>query len=71
MAKKKTYKKFRNVFDVDGQLCWMCAKACGGCAWSDNLTPVKGWDAKMVPYKKQGVQEVTWQIYDCPEFERG
>ena len=24
-------------------ICFDCKKACGGCSWSKNFTPVKGW----------------------------
>lgn len=43
-------------------LCWCCAKAVGGCAWSDGLEPVEGWD---VVEERSGISVVR-----CPEFVR-
>ena len=55
-------------------LCWDCAKACGGCEWSDGLEPVEGWTALKskkkicngrVPDEKQG-----YFILTCPLFDQ-
>ena len=27
------------------ELCFLCDKACGGCSWSRDFTPVAGWTA--------------------------
>ena len=51
-------------------LCWDCAKATGGCSWSNYLKPVEGWNA--VPTKR-ATYYGTYQsniVLDCPEFER-
>jgi len=50
------------------QLCWHCKNACGGCAWSRHLEPVKGWKAKAV-FHDSTCKEKTYHITDCPEFE--
>ena len=43
-------------------LCWGCAKACGGgCSWSKDFVPVKGWDAKET---RKG-----YLVTSCPQFE--
>lgn len=50
-------------------LCWECSKATGGCAWSNNLEPVNGWDAVLV--KKTTTRPYdTYRISNCPEFNR-
>lgn len=55
------------------QPCWDCAKACGGCTWSEKLEPVPGWVAKKrVRYHKangQMLEDVSYAIKYCPEFE--
>lgn len=51
------------------QLCEFCQKACGGCNWSNELKPVKGWDALKVPRKQEnGGYSVGYKIIGCPEF---
>ena len=50
-------------------LCWDCANAIGGCAWSKKLHPIKDWVATEIkptstkPY-------VTYMVHQCPEFIR-
>lgn len=45
-------------------LCIHCGNACGGCSWSDSLTPVEGWTAEeTVGY--DGIR--SWRVIDCPE----
>ena len=50
-------------------ICWDCARATGGCPWSDRLRPVKGWVAKELkptstrPYS-------TYIVLECPGFKR-
>ena len=57
------------------QLCWTCARACGGCSWSDGtFTPVKGWTAKKVTmYVDRGDYEThrteTYRITACPLYK--
>lgn len=48
-------------------LCWDCEKATGGCSWSNELIPVKGWSAKNTT-KKGGYD--SFYVYNCPLFER-
>lgn len=53
-------------------LCWDCAKACGGCSWSANGKPVKGWLA-MGRMIRDVHGAYTWQSYmviSCPKFKR-
>ena len=44
-------------------LCWTCGNAVGGgCSWSENLTPVRGWEA---------VREMeSYTVLRCPEYQR-
>lgn len=46
------------------QLCWTCAKACGGCSWSRAFVPVEGWEAKQSKTRADG-----YRIVRCPEYE--
>ena len=53
----------------DGQKCWNCKKATGGCSWSNAFVPVNGWDATPCMINEQGFDEIyTYEIKDCPEF---
>ena len=50
-------------------ICWDCAKATGGCEWSDRGEPVEGWSATFL--KASGTKPFnTYHIYSCPKFER-
>lgn len=52
-----------------GQPCWDCAKACGGCVWSEKLEPVPGWVAHERVMSYNGKTTVTsYAIKYCPEF---
>lgn len=48
-------------------LCWDCARATGGCSWSDSLQPVEGWNA--VETKKNTLFQ-SYIVRDCPLFIR-
>ena len=50
----------------ESTICWKCRRASGGCSWSRNFVPVKGWDAKEKTMKKIGL---TYLVKSCPEFE--
>lgn len=47
------------------QPCWDCERACGGCSWSEDLTPVAGWTA--VPHIWED-GDIGWRILSCPQF---
>lgn len=54
-------------------LCWDCAKACGGCSWSDwqEHTPVPGWVAEPTMLRMNNDTYTRSYIVDsCPEFVR-
>ena len=57
--------------DANGQLCWRCAKACGGCSWSSSLTPVEGWEAEPHLIKDATGDINTYKIRKCPLFVKG
>lgn len=62
-----------NQFGVRGKptICWDCANACGGCNWSANLEPVKGWEAEKTRITTSVRQTVeSWRVIKCPEFKR-
>jgi hypothetical protein len=49
-------------------LCWDCYNAgCGGCEWSKNLTPVKGWEAVKTHSEYGGD---GYLVINCPKFIR-
>ena len=55
-------------------ICFDCQKACGGCSWSRDFTPVPGWTATKKTQKiyvggtKKHRYEKTYHITACPEF---
>ena len=54
-------------------LCWDCAKACGGCSWSNHWEhrPVPGWVAEETRVRMNNdTYEPTFLVIACPEFER-
>ena len=58
------------AYQTSGSLCWSCKNACGGCSWSDSLTPVEGWTADEALIKgSHTMPEVpTWSVRACPQF---
>lgn len=51
------------------QICWTCQNACGGCSWSSELKPVKGWKAKKTKIKcEEGRYSDSYKIIYCPEY---
>ena len=58
-------------------ICFDCAKACGGCSWSKRFEPVPGWTAEPVVIKSFETLlggpkfTKTFHITACPQFERG
>lgn len=53
-----------NKIGIREQLCWSCMNACGGCSWSLDFIPVKGWKALKSSHE-------SYRILDCPKFIRG
>lgn len=50
-------------------ICWKCAKACGGCAWSDRAEPIEGWTAEQGVIKiEPGRYVETYEVVACPQF---
>lgn len=53
-------------------ICWMCAKAGGGCSWSERFEPVEGWTARkdtMLTGARDGKHVTdTYTVRKCPEF---
>ena len=54
--------------ESEGQLCWRCKNACGGCSWSQHLIPIKGWLAKKSIIHDNDGDIRTYEIEFCPEF---
>lgn len=56
------------MLEEKSQLCFTCARSCGGCSWSRELIPVPGWtavrtlDARGRPY--------SYAVSACPEYVR-
>lgn len=55
-------------------LCWKCEKACGGCSWSADFDPVKGWTAKRTIIKGDTNENChrdieSYIVFKCPLFK--
>ena len=57
--------------DANGQLCWLCGKATGGCSWSSCFKPIPNWTADIVEVKEDEGNYSTYKIISCPEFIKG
>jgi len=51
------------------QPCWKCKKACGGCSWSKDFTPVNGWVETPTVKHNNEIEYRSYEIHSCPEFE--
>lgn len=49
--------------------CWTCRKACGGCSWSRDGTPIEGWTAEKNVIPCNGEFAETYHIIKCPLYE--
>ena len=54
-------------------ICWSCAKAVGGCSWSQSFIPIHRWCAiktKLKSRNKDGepIEHCSYIVIDCPEF---
>ena len=63
----------RKVTNHSANICFDCARACGGCSWSARFEPVPGWTAEPVKTKyyadHSGPQFTdTYSITACPLF---
>ena len=64
-------------YKIQATKCWDCARATGGCSWSDFFKPVSGWIAiptKINSHKKQFDEKAkvnqSYIVIECPEFLR-
>lgn len=51
-------------------ICWNCDKCGGGCSWSHDLTPVKGWEVDEDYTLFHGKKEDSYIVKECPLFEK-
>lgn len=51
---------------VGQPLCFTCARACGLCSWSHNLTPVKGWSAEIRKIEHDNFE--SYRVMSCPKY---
>lgn len=56
----------RDCFTKKPTLCWDCANCTGGCSWSTEFIPVKGWVA--TPTHSQYFD--SFIVESCPLFDR-
>lgn len=64
MTKKEIYQPRTRA----NTCCAQCKNACGGCSWSKDFSPIKGWKTRRTKnsYSSDGLK-----ILYCPEFEAG
>lgn len=68
-CKKCRQEARRQWYDENDQLCYKCKNATGGCPWSDNFLPVKGWDAEPTVIKDSIIGDIpSFKIKHCPQF---
>jgi len=51
--------------------CWTCSNACGGCSWSREAKPVKGWRAEKTFLPANLDCAESYMVYDCPLYKKG
>ena len=49
--------------------CWTCQNACGGCSWSKDFQPVKGWQAEKTFLPSNGEFAESYRIIECPQYK--
>ena len=67
--KRMEIKKKMSSGSNDFTLCWKCARAYGGCNWSDGWKPVDGWVAEPTTVKLGTRSVKSYFVKNCPEFE--
>lgn len=50
------------------QICWNCKNACGGCSWSREFKPVKGWTATPTNIIGNNYIIPSYSITACPKY---
>ena len=55
----------------DDSICWDCANSTGFCSWSEDFTPVKGWEAEetIINYKDNPIP--SYKVKKCQLFKEG
>lgn len=54
-------------------ICWFCRKSGGGCSWSAEFKPVKGWKAEHTIVRNgKRISEIfeSYKVIECPKFEQ-
>ncbi len=57
--------------EENGQLCWQCKNACGGCSWSQSFIPIEGWEAEPNTIRDDEGDIRSYRIIKCPQFIKG
>ncbi len=50
-------------------LCWSCERACGGCAWSCNLTPIPDWQVTPTKIQDSEHSYESYLVHSCPLYK--
>ena len=67
---RQAERKRKHIEYSNSTLCWKCKNATGGCSWSRDFVPVKGWDAKRTRIRLEKGTKYTesFIVKKCPEF---
>ena len=68
-SQKCKHEALQTKREGDGQICWNCKNACGGCSWSAEFEPVEGWNASPAIVKDSLGDIYTYEIKECPQFK--
>ena len=63
-------KRDMNTYYRKNQPCWECKNRFGGCSWSRDFTPVKGWNAEKTYHKYRENTVESYKITNCPEYRK-
>ena len=65
--KKRSTANYKDTLKYS--LCWTCRNACGGCSWSRDFQPVKGWEAVPTYHISNGEHANSFHVYKCPLYK--
>lgn len=51
-------------------LCWDCELNSGGCPWSEDFTPVEGWEATKHEFDYRKYESHSYEVSACPLYQK-
>lgn len=68
MATYKRKKRDPETYYRKETKCWTCQNCYGGCSWSREFEPVKGWKAIETNIPANGEMAASYKVIECPEY---